>query len=157
MKELLLFSKNILYLGAEIEDDRLNLLEKEVGFQLPLDFKYLLTKHNGISLMGTGIYGLDKTLLGSSLDEIYRFEHFETENNMPPSLFPFSPDGFGNHYCFDLSEIKNGVCPVVFWQHDFIYSDKSELEVCNPDLVSWIKEVMIEWTLEDTNYDGSDK
>lgn len=157
LKELLLFSDDILYIGPEIVDDRLELLEKEIGFKFPVDFKYILTKYNGISLMGTGICGLDKTLLGSSLDEMYRFEHFETGNNMPPEFFPFSPDGFGNHYCFDLSEFNEGLCPVVFWQHDFFYSDTDEAEVCNPDLVAWIKEVMIDWTLEDTNYDGSDK
>ncbi len=51
----------------------------------------------------------------------------------------------------------NGACPVVFWQHDFIYRNTGEAEECNDSFINWIKEVMIEWTLEEYNYDGTGK
>ncbi|SDE11866.1 SMI1-KNR4 cell-wall [Mucilaginibacter pineti] len=157
LDELLLFADDIISFGPRITDNRLELFEKLLGFEFPFDFKYIMKKHNGISLMGTGICGLDnELLLGSSLDEMYKFEHFEVYNKMPLEFFPFSPDGFGNHYCFDLSKLSDGTCPVVFWQHDIIYNN-DEVEVCYLNLTAWIKEVMIDWTLDDTNYDGTSK
>jgi hypothetical protein len=158
LKELNKFDTSIIYLGPEIMDDRLRVFERNVGFEFPLDFKYIIKKHNRIVLAGTEIYGLDNALRGTSLDEVYKFEHDKkTHNAMPSEFLPFSPDGRGNHYCLNLSKLINGVCPVVFWQHDFIYRNIEEVEQCNDDFVNWIKEVMIEWTLEDYNYDGSEK
>ncbi|MEO6520171.1 MAG: SMI1/KNR4 family protein [Mucilaginibacter sp.] len=115
--ELKKFSKEIIDLGKSISDDRFEIFEKSIGFQLPIDFKYILTKYNGISLLGTEVLALDK-LQSSSLSEIYTFEHHEAGNPMPLKFLPFSPDGYGNHYCLDLSNLKDGLCPVVFWQHD---------------------------------------
>ena len=157
LNELYKFSDSLLSLGPHINDNRLEIFELELNFKLPLDFVYILKKHNGISLTGTGILGLDKQLRGSSLDEVYKFEHYEVDNPMPEEFLPFSPDGFGNHYCLNLSKFENEICPVVFWQHDIIYDDINDVEECNLSLLDWIQEVMIDWTLEDTNYDGSDK
>jgi hypothetical protein len=152
------FDKGITYLGQKINDDRLEVFEKQIRFQLPLDFIYILKKHNGISLAGIEIYGLDKKLRGSSLDEVYEFEHKEKiYNPMPKYFLPFSPDGRGNHYCLNLSKLVDGICPVVFWQHNFIYNTFDDVEECNNDFMSWIKEIMIESTLEDYNYDGTEK
>jgi hypothetical protein len=88
------------------------------------------------------------------LDNLYRIEHFEVGNPMPLEFFPFSPDGGGNHYCFDLSNHDD---KVYFWQHDYEYADKTEVECCNNSFYEWIQEVLIDWTLEDYNYDGSEK
>jgi hypothetical protein len=158
LTKLYKFDESIIYLGSPINDERLELFEKEIGFYLSLDFKYILKKHNRIVLSGTEIYGLDRELRGNSLDEVYQYEHNkEVRNAMPNEFLPFSPDGRGNHYCLNLSKLVNGVCPVVFWQHDFIYENIEEVEESNGSFINWIKEVMIEWTLEDYNYDGSEK
>ncbi len=157
LDELHKFSNDVLYLGASITDDRLEKFEKRIGFSLPVDFKYIMKKHNGISLMDTEILGLDAALLrGSSLDEVYIFEH-EADSAFPVGFLPFSPDGRGNHYCLNLSEQKEGICPVVFWQHDYAYENINDVEVCNVKFADWVKEVMIDWTLEDHNYDGTEK
>ena len=58
--ELSKFSRDMLYLGPAINDNRMELFEKEIGFELPFDFKYIMTKHNGLSLDGTEGYGIDK-------------------------------------------------------------------------------------------------
>lgn len=155
LQELYMFSTDILFLGKPIADDRLKGLETYIGYRLPLDFIYILQKHNSFSLLGSLVYGVGQELGEASLDRIYHFEHKEVDNPMFPELLPFSPDGGGNHYCFDLSKIQDGLSPVVFWQHDFPYRDKDDIEVCNANFVDWIQEVIIDWTLEDTNYDGS--
>jgi hypothetical protein len=157
LSELSKFSNEILFLGEPIADQRIVEFEKQIGFKLSPDFKYILTKHNSFSLSGTEVLGLDKKLRGSSLDSVYFFEHGEVGNAMPKEFSPFSPDGAGNHYCLDLSRLEDNLCPVVFWQRDYLYLDKEDVETCYNNFIEWIKEVMIEWTLEDTNYDGSKK
>lgn len=157
LEELYKFSPEILYLGENIIDSRLESLEEEIGYKLPEDFKYIMKKHNGITLAGTQIYGLSAKLKESSLGKIYAFEHSEVENPMPKNFFPFSPDGRGNHYCLDLSKLEANVCPVMFWQWDFEYDNLEDVEVSNDNFAEWVNEVMIEWTLQMYNFDGTEK
>lgn len=157
LKELYKFSTDVIFLGEPIDVDQLKKLEAQIGYTLPLDFSYILKKHNSISVLGTTVYGFHQSFGEASIDKIYHFKHEAVENPMFPELLPFSPDGGGNHYCFDLSNMQHGLCPVVFWQHDFIYKDKKEVEVCNANFADWVQEVMIDWVLEHTNYDGSPK
>ncbi len=114
----------MLFLGELITDDRLKELEARIGYILPLDFSYILNRHNSFYLFGTEVYGLDEKFGEASIDKVYRFEHEEVGNPMFPDFVAFSPDGGGNHYCFDLSRMQKGLCPVVFWQHDYSYTDK---------------------------------
>jgi len=157
LNELYKFSESILSLGDSITDSRIEELEKQVGFELPLDFKYIMSKHNYLSLGGTEVLSIGKEFENQSIQSLYLFEHEEVGNPMLKEFLPFSPDGAGNHYCLDLSKLENGICPIVFWQHDYHYDNKAEVEICNPNFYEWIKEVMIDWTFEDTNYDGTDK
>jgi len=157
LNQLYKFSEDILSLGNPIADNRIEELELEIGFALPLDYKYIMAKHNYLSLGGTEVLGIGKELGNQSINSLYLFEHEEVGNPMFREFLPFSPDGYGNHYCLDLSKMESHICPVIFWQHDCSYTDKKDVEICNTNFTEWIKEVMIEWTLEDTNYDGSDK
>jgi hypothetical protein len=71
---------------------------------------------------------------------------------------PFSPDGRGNFYCFDTRDCdNNNSCSVVFWTSNYEYNDDDQPEQTNLSFSDWIEEVMIEWTLESYNYDGSEK
>jgi cell wall assembly regulator SMI1 len=157
LQQLYLFSEDILELGDPITDARLQDFEFKLGFALPQDFTYILSHHNYISLGGQEMYGLGSEFEASSLDQIYDFEHEAVDNPMPKELLPFAPDGYGNHYCLDLSSINEGISPVLFWQHDCNYKSKDEVEACNQSFAEWIDEVMINWTLADTNYDGTPK
>lgn len=151
------FSPHLRHVGATITDNRLEAFESKIGYILPEEFKWLLKGHNGISLMGTEVLGLDSSLRGSSLDEVYHIEHFEVGSPMPLHFLPFSPDGRGNHYCLNLDKLLGQECPVIFWQHDFFYDDLNQVKQCHPNLFSWIQEVMIDWTLNSFNYDGIEK
>ena len=157
LDELYKFSGDILFLGEPILDKRLEELEDQIGFNLPLDFKYLLKKHNSFSLGGTEVNGLGLPFKAASLDQLYYNEHEEVGNPMLKEFLPFSPDGRGNHYCLDLLRLEDNECPIVFWQHDCDYLYREDVKICNNSFTEWIKEVMIDWTLDDTNYDGSEK
>jgi hypothetical protein len=148
LNQLYKFSPEMLGLGEPIVDDRLEAFEKVISYMLPDDFMYIMKKHNGFSLDGTEVYGIDEGLRGSSLDIVYKFEHFEVADEMPVFFLPFSPDGRGNHYCLDLSRLKNGYCPVVFWQWGFPYESLNEVETCHENFLDWIQEAMINWASE---------
>lgn len=154
INELLKFDSSLRELGGSVSDNRFEKLEEQINFKLPKSFKSLLKQFNGISLYGESINGLDEKFMDASLDRLYHFEHFEVGNPMPLEFFPFSPDGAGNHYCFDLSTVED---KVYFWQHDIEYENKDDVELCNNSFYEWIQEALIDWTLEDYNYDGSEK
>lgn len=155
--ELLKFSYSILTLEKPINDNRIEDFENYIEYKLPTDYKCFIKKHNGFSLNGAEVYGIGKEYGESSLSKIYDFEQYLVGNPMPKNFLPFSPDGYGNHYCIDLSRVENEICPIVFWQHDFNYENISEVETCNVSFAEWIKEVMIDWTLSEYNYDGKEK
>ena len=156
--ELKRFSEDLLELNEPIKDDRVELFEQKIKFELPIDFKFFLKSFNSFSLGGTEVFGLGSDFKASSLDKLYDFEHNEVENKLPLHFMPFSNDGRGNHYCLDLSWLnEQKVCPVIFWQWDFNYKSTEDVETCNESFNEWVKEVMIEWTLEDYNYDGTEK
>ncbi|HOB84080.1 MAG TPA: hypothetical protein PKM76_06545, partial [Bacteroidales bacterium] len=83
ISELLKFSRSVLYLGKPIKDKRFIKFENEIGYELSIDFKYILERYNGFSLLGSRVFGLDSEYQESSLDRIYHFEHNIVENKMP--------------------------------------------------------------------------
>ena len=104
--------------------------------------------------MGSRVYGVGKEKEANSINENYIFEHEEVANPMPIELIPFAPDGYGNHYCFNTKAIAGESCEIVFWQHDYTYNEFDLPEVINSSFAEWLKEVVINWTLEDYGYDG---
>src|SRR5437868_4869689 len=145
------FSRDILSLNGPVDEKEIMTFEETYNLILPSDYKVLLKKYNGISLHGVDLYGITEANDSYSLEECYLFEHYEVTNEMPLYLVPFSPDGGGNHYCFDTRLNNDTSCPIVFWQHDYSYSEEDPPEVINSSLADWMKEVMIDWTLEDYN------
>jgi hypothetical protein len=157
IKELEQFSRTILFLGLPGNLDYSQEFEEKYNLRLPKDYKTLLQKYNGVTLMGTSVYGIKTAENPFSLHECYVFEHYNVQNVMPLYLVPFSPDGRGNHYCFDTRFHNDDSCRVLFWQHDYAYSAEDTPEVSNDSFTEWMQEVMIDWTLEDYNYDGTPK
>ena len=156
INELLKFSK-ILEKGSAIDDNRIELFEEKYKIRLSCDFKIFMKEMNGFNLMGTEVYcfDVDKT---ESIENVYYFEHFEVKIPQYSYLVPFSPDGRGNFYCLDtLNVLDNGENPIVFWTSNYLYSENDIPEVTNKNFTDWVQEVVIKWTLEDYNYDGSER
>lgn len=157
IEQLNRFSLEILTLNDPADESDIILFERKYAIILPEDYKNLLRIYNGVGLFGTNVYGIYQPDRINSLEENFIFEHFQVQNEMPLYLVPFSPDGGGNHYCFDIRFHQENSCPVVFWQHDYNYTDNDPPEVTNSTFLDWVQEVMIDWTLEDYNYDGTPK
>jgi hypothetical protein len=157
INELLKFSRNILEMGNIINDNRIENFEKYRKLTLPSDFKQFIKKVNGFSLMGTKVYGFYDTK-SENIETVYQFEHFETRVPQYLFLVPFSPDGRGNFYCLDTKhKLENGNFPVVFWVSNYEYTENDTPEITHENFIEWIQEIVIDWTLEDYNYDGSSK
>lgn len=151
IREFEKFSSDIKSYTVGLDSEKIN----KVPFKLPIDYKYILSKINAFSLMGTEVLGVDNTKL--SIEKIAYREQNETELPMPKHIIPFSSDGRGNYYCFDLNryDIESELCPIIFWQYG--YSNELEnLDIEYDSFVEWCNEVIIEWTLEDYNYDGTE-
>lgn len=95
LAELNSLPEETLYLGFPIIDDRMEEFERKIGLSIADDFKYLLKKYNGFSVMGTEVIGFKTDEFGESISSIYEFEHFKAAHKMTPGFLPFSPDGRG--------------------------------------------------------------
>jgi len=155
MNELRKFSQDIISFEPPLSDETLvKDFEQKNSILLPKDYKYLLSLHNGLDLMGTTVYGFSGK---ENLDCVYKFEHNEVIYPQFDYLVPFSPDGRGNFYCFDTRIHDNDSCPVIFWVSNYEYNKDDQPELTNQSFAEWIEQVLIEWTLEYYNYDGSEK
>jgi hypothetical protein len=153
--ELYKFSDKILTLGAPLNDTIvLDSFEYKHRLELPYDYKLFLLKHNGLELMGVQVYGFGYP---EDIDTVYEFEHHQVIFPQYDYLVPFSPDGSGNFYCFDTRKHINKSCPIVFWVSNYEYNEHDQPEITNESFTDWLREVVIEWTLEDYDYDGSNK
>lgn len=153
----MLFSEKIITLNKPASQESIIAVERQYNIKLPEDYLAFIRKINGLSLMGTIVYGVGEETWQSSLEKNYKLEHEEVANPMYDYLVPFSPDGGGNHYCFDTRTINENSCNIIFWQHDYAYSAEDSPEITNNSFTEWVKQVVIDWTLEDYDYDGNSK
>ena len=159
LNELKKFSSDLLTLNPPVDQRSINYFEKKFNVELPDDYKYLLSKTNGLGLMGDEILGIFNLPLVEDLITVYQFEHFEVIYPQYNYLIPFSPDGGGNFYCFDTSKKTNGdhSTEIVFWTSNYEYTESDVPEITHNCLADFIQECIIECTLEDYNYDGNEK
>ena len=157
IKELLKFSPDILELNAPIETEEIARFESKFNLPLPEDYKYLLSITNGFSLMGDEVLGITNNKY--DLVNAYQFEHYEVINPQYEYLIPFSPDGFGNSYCFDTRIRTNQGFSneIIFWQHDYEYSETDLPEITNNSLIDFINNWIIGNTLKYYDYEGNEK
>ena len=157
--ELKKFSSNSVTLNPPVDTTFLNKFERDFQIELPNDYKYLLSLTNGFNLMGDEVLGIHYLPNISDIVDVYKYEHFSIINPQYPYLVPFSPDGGGNFYCFDTrKKTQEGDSNnIVFWQSDYEYTESDTPEITHDCLADFINECIISWTLEDYNYDGSNK
>jgi hypothetical protein len=104
LKELYKFSEELLFLGSPIIDDSLNKFETQIGSQLPIDFKYILSRYNSFTLAGIEVLGLGEQFRGNSLDKVDHFGQEKAGNSMFKEYLPFSPNGRGDHIVWTYQE-----------------------------------------------------
>lgn len=108
---------------------------KPLDLVLPEDYLFFMSWSNGLYVLGLDILGIGNER-SDLLDNIRR-EQNETNNLMPKFIIPFSPVGNGDFYCFDIKDgLKDGICPVIYWQWDF--SSPDDYEYLADSFVDWL-------------------
>lgn len=155
--ELLKFSKKILTLHKPVNPKVINDFENKFKLKLPEDYKILLNKTNGFDLFGNEVFGMYIKKSPSDLEYNYLREHNNVKVPMYNHLIPFLNDGSGNFYCFDTKTMSKDKfeCKIVFWYSNYLYDKDTQPEIVNESFAEWMKEVIIDWTLEDYDYDGN--
>ncbi len=130
--------------AGPVEEARIQAAEEALNLRFPDSYRWFLTTF-GVAWWPTTIYGLG----GHSTDNVVKMnfvEREEVERTLPPTLLAFSPDGFGNHDCLDMTRRMDGECPVVFWQHDA--AENAQPVQTHRDFIEWL-EAMIRADLAD--------
>lgn len=142
--ELREYDSSIVSFEDAASEQHITETENHIGRALPVEYKEFVRRHNGLDFTCDYILrvGNDVQPVAYSLNDVYDFEHCDAYNPMPPDLIPFAPDGYGNHYCFDMAQ--NGA--VVFWQHDLQYGSDRHPEVVYNSMAEMIREVFIDWS-----------
>lgn len=142
--ELREYDSSIVSFEDAASEQHITETENHIGRALPVEYKEFVRRHNGLDFTCDYILrvGNDVQPVAYSLNDVYDFEHCDAYNPMPPDLIPFAPDGYGNHYCFDMAQ--NGA--VVFWQHDLQYGSDRHPEVVYKSMAEMIREVFIDWS-----------
>jgi hypothetical protein len=120
-------------------------LELRLGAVLPDSYKDFLREF-GYACWPDYIYGVHSIGL-PGLDLVAETEEARTEGvpPLPPQFVPFSPDGWGNSYCFDTERMVDGECPVVLWRHE--RDSGQQPETTHPSFLDWLEyqiEIMLE-------------
>lgn len=119
--------------------------EERLGVRLPDSYKCFLQEFD-VGYWPDYIYGLASSL-PPGLHIVQATEDARQNGNpkLPHHLVPFSPDGWGNLYCLDTSQMQEGECPVVFWNHDL--DEDQQPQQTHRTFVDWLEE-MIRWQQE---------
>jgi len=93
--------------------------QRELGIAFPDSYIAFLRECGWARGADLTVYGLGDDMRGNwDLPEMTRMERDVSPLKLPPHLLSVVPDGAGNHYCLDTSRLKDGECPVVFWDHE---------------------------------------
>ena len=131
--------------GAGASDQEIVDVERAIGVQLPNSYKAFLATFGWARIDHDPLYGV-----GPDVPRPYALvrhvisERTDCEPAIPKHLVPFMNDGAGNHYCLETSYMRDGECPVVFWDHEHEDgSDQSPLQLSS-SFDHWIVDRIIE-------------
>lgn len=101
---------------AKLSADEVDELEKEIGYELPKDYREFLMAYGCVETGSEEIIGFGgpKHL---NLIAVRNDLLLSTGLNFPDNLCPICADGFGNYDCLQLSPDSDKAA-VVYWVHD---------------------------------------
>jgi hypothetical protein len=135
------------WLNGGVGTAEIDQCEERLGVRLSNSYRWFLREF-GIGCFPEEIYGIHHgPLPGFKLEYHTHAEQHECEPPLPHHLVPFSPDGWGNHYCLDTSRLSEGECPVVFWNHE--KGEGQQPERTHPTFLDWLEEKALEVAAEE--------
>ncbi len=119
--------------------------EQALGVHLPASYKAFLAKFGWARIHYDPVYGV-----GSSVPREYelvlstQLERHEAYPLIPLPLIPVMNDGAGNHYCLDTARLRDGECPVVFWDHEHPDESDQTPEDVAPSFDRWLINLILD-------------
>ncbi|HET6385391.1 MAG TPA: SMI1/KNR4 family protein [Armatimonadota bacterium] len=127
--------------GAGVAPSVIDGAARVLGVALPQDYVEFLRVYGWASLGCNEIYGLgDDVPRHLDVVRLTLSERLEAQPAMPRHLVALMNDGFGNHDCLDTSQLRDGRCPVVFWDHD--KGPNQQPEPIAADFNTWLDELV---------------
>ena len=159
LNEVMKYSEKVRGIYAPVDPQWISRFEHDFKVELPLDYKYLLSKTNGFILSPYDIAGITGTNFSEVHDlyNMYKYEHFEVIVPQFKYLIPFCWDN-GNFYCFDTRVRTNGGVSnqVIYWVSNYEYSEQDPPEIVNECLADFIKGWILKNVSEWYDYEGND-
>lgn len=93
-----------------VDESQINLVQNELGVELPESFKWFLTNYGSGGLFGTDILGVAKSTRASVVVNTKRYRDLGLEKDLVVI------ENAGEYvYCLFTSEMENNECPVIAW------------------------------------------
>lgn len=126
---------NLVGPGATPED--IENLEQTLKITLPESYKAFLRVFDGGQFNFGRMHCITENGAGWH-DFLQQLENFFTYHPIlgVRSLLPFGSSYGGDMYCFDLTKMKNGECPVLEFDHEG--ADDQELRLVGNDFAEWV-------------------
>lgn len=104
--------------GRGASEEEIGAAERALGLTFPKNYRAFLRRFGWGGAEGLEVYGLGRDV-PSYLDVVAltQSERTEMTPRLRDGLLPILNDGFGNHYCLDLTRVRGDDCPVVLWDH----------------------------------------
>lgn len=124
-------------IGPGTPEQDIEQLEQSLMVTLPDSYKAFLRVFDGGQFNFGRMHCITEKGAGWH-DLVQQLENFFTYHPIlgVRGLFPFGSSYGGDVYCFDLSKMKDGECPVLEFDHEG--DDDQELKLVGNDLASWL-------------------
>lgn len=123
-----------------VSPDVVNLVEKELGFNFPIDYVEYLTKLGCGFASSEDFIGLGGEPYLDMMRSYNRLREPSKHTQLPVDFVPLKSDGYGNYECIDIGNSSEDKSLIVLWLHDG--GDEQNCEVISNGLWEWfIKEL----------------
>jgi SMI1 / KNR4 family (SUKH-1) len=112
---------------STVSDDELDALEREIGLAYPPSYRSFLKTSHFYELTEVGVRFARHPIRKWKAELRQEYQGWMPDRILGRGLIPFGSETFmdAGPVCFDATRpLSDGECPVVFWDHDSIDSDR---------------------------------
>ncbi|PAF34011.1 hypothetical protein CHH69_18120 [Terribacillus saccharophilus] len=93
-----------------IDETQVNIVQSELGLELPESYKWFLTNYGSGGLFGVNILGVAKLNRATVVVKTKKYQDLGMSENL------VVVEDIGEYaYCLDTSDMENNECPVIVW------------------------------------------
>jgi cell wall assembly regulator SMI1 len=125
--------------GRGATDGEIASAESSLGVRFPESYKAFLATFGWARIHHDALYGVGPDVPSEyGLVTNVLSERNEAQPLIPHPLVAIMNDGAGNNYCLDTAKLRDGECPVVFWDHEHEDGQGQLPERVAPSFDKWL-------------------